>query len=378
MFPHSPHLSCPQCHQVVVIPKLENRQSALCPRCGYTLLVERKQQTEKLLAFSISAWVFLILSLPFNFLSFRINGQSHNLNLPSGIAELIAQDAMSLALISGLATIGLPGLMLLCLIILSTCRLRNVKPVFIHRVHRWADRLIPWSMAEIFLVGTLVSLIKVTDMADVTIGMSFLSFIGFTIFHIAALVHYQTHDYAIWLKPSVNLAKPNAHQHLSDKSVQQTWALLFTSALLYVPANLLPIMNTEVLGRNEPNTIVGGVIRLWESGSYPIAIIIFVASVVVPVAKILILTWLNYSVHVDIQGATETRIKYYRLVELVGRWSMIDVFVVAVLVALIQMGHTLSVHPGPAALAFCLVVFSTMLAAMTFDSRLIWFSRTQT
>lgn len=131
-------------------------------------------------------------------------------------------------------------------------------------------------------------------------------------------------------------------------------------------------MYTEFFGQETPNTIIGGVISLWESGSYPVALIILLASVIVPVAKIVILAWLNYSVHRQKTTSRKTRIRYYRITEAIGRWSMIDVFVVAVLVALIQMGNTMSIFPGQAALAFCAVVFVTMVAAMTFDSRLIW------
>lgn len=102
------------------------------------------------------------------------------------------------------------------------------------------------------------------------------------------------------------------------------------------------------------------------------ALIILIASVIVPVAKIIILAWLNYSVQRQKTNSQLLRVRYYRATEAIGRWSMIDVFVVAVLVALIQMGNTLSIYPGQAALAFCAVVFVTMIAAMTFDSRLIW------
>jgi paraquat-inducible protein A len=132
-------------------------------------------------------------------------------------------------------------------------------------------------------------------------------------------------------------------------------------------------MHTSVLGSDDPSTILGGVIALWEMDSYPIAIIIFIASVFIPVAKIVILCWLNYSVQRKQQRANSERIFWYRITEFVGRWSMIDVFVVAVLVSLIQLGNIMNALPGHAALAFCGVVICTMLAAMSFDSRLIWY-----
>ena len=138
---------------------------------------------------------------------------------------------------------------------------------------------------------------------------------------------------------------------------------------------MLPIMHTEMFGRDEPSTIVGGAITLWQSGDYPVAIIILIASVIIPVAKIIILAWLNLTVQHGLEKRTRIRTRFYRVTEGIGRWSMIDVFVVAVLVALVQLGNTLSIYPGPAAIAFCGVVFVTMVAAMTFDTRLIWQNR---
>ena len=155
-------------------------------------------------------------------------------------------------------------------------------------------------------------------------------------------------------------------------SIQQTWALIITSIVLYIPANTLPIMTTRLFGQDEPSTILGGVILLWKMGSFPIAIVIFTASIVVPVAKILVLVWLNYSVQNQQSNLTAERMKLYRIADFIGRWSMIDVFVVIVLVSLIQLGDTMSIYPGQATLAFSGVVVITMLAAMSFDPRLIW------
>ena len=370
-------VTCTQCHYHVQLPPLQNRQRALCPRCGHTLLVARNNQTEKLFALSISALVFLLLSLPFNFLSFRASGQMHSINLPAGLNELITHDALSLAIITGTATLVLPGLVLLGFTVLCFARLKKERVPAVFRIHRAVDAMLPWSMAEIFLVGTLVSLIKITEMADIAVGLSFYAFIGFTVCMSAALVHYNSNDFELWLHHGAPPEPLPLDSVAASHSIQRTWALLITATLLYIPANVMPIMRTELFGRIEPNTIVGGVIRLWEAGSYPVAIIILVASVIVPVAKIVMLSWLNYSVQANQGSAKRARMRYYRITEYIGRWSMIDVFVVAVLVALIQSGNSLSIYPGHAALAFCAVVFITMIAAMTFDTRLIWLNRKQ-
>lgn len=157
-----------------------------------------------------------------------------------------------------------------------------------------------------------------------------------------------------------------------NPSLQRTWAWLLTSVLLYLPANFLPIMYTSKWGSPRGSTILGGVVKLWHHGSYPIATIIFVASVLVPVGKIVILVWLCLSVQLRRSTAIQRKTEFYRLTELVGRWSMVDVFVVGVLVALIQFGNIMAIVPGPAALAFAGMVVTTMLAASSFDPRLLW------
>ena len=371
---HSENLTlvCEQCHTSAHIPSLAHRQRAVCPVCNHTLVSHRNNSSENMIAYSFSAIVLLLLSLSFNFLTFKASGQKHSIDLPSGIAVLIQQDYLSLAIITGLATILLPGMVLMGILWLSLAQYRNHRPSYLPRILQMVTTLMPWSMAEIFLVGTLVSLIKVTELADVAIGLSFYAFIGFSAFTALCIAQFDTTKCAMWLAEGVPPQPKQLSEQQAHVSIQRTWALLLTACILYIPANVLPIMHTELFGQQTPNTIIGGVISLWQTGSYPVAIVILVASVVVPVAKIVILCWLNYSVQQQKTNSKQLRIKYYRITEAIGRWSMIDVFVVAVLVALIQMGSTLSIHPGQAAIAFCAVVFVTMIAAMTFDSRLIW------
>jgi len=157
-----------------------------------------------------------------------------------------------------------------------------------------------------------------------------------------------------------------------DKSIQHTWAWLVTSAVLYLPANFLPITYTNFLGRETASTILGGVVTLWEHGSQPIAVVIFVASVLVPLGKMIVLAWLCLTVQTGSNFALSQKTKLYRVTEFVGRWSMIDVFVVSILVALIQLGNVMTILPGSAALAFAAMVVTTMLAALAFDPRLLW------
>ena len=163
---------------------------------------------------------------------------------------------------------------------------------------------------------------------------------------------------------SLHLRKPD--------SIQRTVALLITASLLYIPANILPIMTTYQLGTPTDSTIIGGVVLLIHHESYPIAAVIFIASVLVPLSKLFSIAWLCWSVSSGHGKSHQERTRLYRAAELVGKWSMTDVFVVAILVALIQLGGLLQITPGAAALAFGGVVIVTMIAAESFDPRLIW------
>jgi paraquat-inducible protein A len=155
-------------------------------------------------------------------------------------------------------------------------------------------------------------------------------------------------------------------------SLQRCVALLITACLLYIPANILPIMYTDQLGKTEPSTIIGGVILLIKLGSVPIAAIIFIASVMVPSGKLIAMFYLVWSVRAGSRLNPRQRTVMYQVTEFIGKWSMVDVFVVAILVALVHLGGLLVIRPGYAALSFAGVVIVTMIAAEIFDSRLIW------
>lgn len=155
-------------------------------------------------------------------------------------------------------------------------------------------------------------------------------------------------------------------------SLARTWALLLTAAILYIPANLLPIMTVNSLGKGQSDTIMSGVIELVNYGMLPIAAVVFVASILVPTFKLIGIALLLYSIQRHQPMSARQRILMYRFIEWIGRWSMLDIFVIAILVAVVNFGSLASIEPGLGAAAFASVVIMTMLAALTFDPRLIW------
>ncbi len=181
----------------------------------------------------------------------------------------------------------------------------------------------------------------------------------------------------VWPKDTKKCGRCGSKLHLPDRrGLQKVWAWMLAGMVFYVPANVLPIMRTQTMGglRGDYNsTVMGGVITLIEHHSYDIALVVFLASIVVPISKFVAITWL--AVVAGKPSSFEkahTRLRVYEFIEFIGRWSMIDVFVVASLSALVQLGFVVSIHPGVAAASFALSVALTMIAAQSFDPRLIW------
>ena len=177
-------------------------------------------------------------------------------------------------------------------------------------------------------------------------------------------------------------APPMARQHCkrcgaalhlrNPDSISRTWALLIAAAILYIPANLLPVLHTTSLFGNEDDTIMSGVVYFWVSGDWPLAVIVFVASILVPMLKLSVLALLAFTTQRRSAWRPHERTTLYRIVERIGRWSMLDVFVVTLTVALVRFKSLAVITAGWGALAFACVVVLTMLAALQFDPRLIW------
>ena len=161
-------------------------------------------------------------------------------------------------------------------------------------------------------------------------------------------------------------------QSRDPTSLQRVWAWWLVGALFYIPANVYPMLLTRTVGRGSDATIVGGVIELIHHGAIGVAFIVFFASVIIPVGKFLAIAYLAYAVRRPHGHKPKALLHLYELVEFIGRWSMIDVFVVAILVALVQFDLLATINPGIAAVCFALSVVFTMLSAMSFDSRAIW------
>lgn len=398
---------CPECGLLQRTPALPPGAQCLCVRCGCVLHRDRPDSLNRTLALTVAGLALFVIANAFPFLSFNMQGQVTATTLVSGVLELYRQGQWPIAAAVAFTSILAPGLQLVLLLTVLLPLAARRLPVWLPALFRLVRILTPWGMMDVFLLGILVSVVKLADMATIVPGPALFAF-GALIFVLAAAQAALNPD-LVWSRVPLAgraarpLAPGEAHwgctvcelvvpraAALKDRrhwrcprctavlrarkpeSIQRTWALVVTAGILYLPANLLPIMTVTSLGRTQSDTIMSGVVFLLTHGMWPLAAIVFVASVFVPLLKLLILVFLLVSVQRRSQWRARERSRLYRITETIGRWSMVDVFVVTVLVALVRLGTLASVEAEAGALFFCAVVVLTMLAAAAFDPRLIW------
>ncbi len=407
-----PHDSLTLCHECDLLqrnPPLPEGGSLHCIRCGHLLHKHRPDSVNRTLALTLAGLVLFIVANSYPFLSFDMQGQVTQTTLFTGVKDLTEQGKGEVAAVVFFTSILAPGLqLLLLLIVLLPLKLGGRLPPGFPTLFRWFKTLVPWGMMDVFMIGILVSVVKLTDMATIVPGTSLFAFVVL-IFVLAAAQAALDPD-VVWeqvpLPPNVRRsphpgeralgcdvcelvvperAAPRDQQRrlrcprCSDvlhwrkpQSLQRTWALVIAACLFYVPANLFPVMAVTSLGQTQADTIFSGVVFLLKHGMWPLAAIVFIASIFVPLLKLLILLFLLISVQRKSRWRPRDRTKLYRITEAIGRWSMVDVYVVTILVALVRLGNLASIEAQAGAVFFCAVVIITMFAAMSFDPRLIW------
>ncbi|ETX11053.1 paraquat-inducible protein A [Marinomonas ushuaiensis DSM 15871] len=401
---HENVTTCEECDHVNSIPPLKGGDRFRCQHCGHILISVHKHVSARILGVGLSSLLMLALAMSFSFLGFSSNGIDRTVSLFQTLSVLLGLGHLVLGAIISLALFVFPIVYLSsALFLVWSFQNKYVLKSAQRYCVRWIIVLQPWLMVDVFLVGILVALVKVNSLADISLELSFWAFCGYVLLLLKTVTLIDKRW--LWNKVAGQATEHEVEQGTAKKqnligchfcgatlsrdahhcdrcghsvhsrrpnSLMTTSALLIASLVMYIPANVFPIMQTTFLGSTEPSTIMGGVLLLWTLESYPVALIILFASVVIPIAKMLALAWLCWQCCYPSQRLTKQKIKLYKMTELVGRWSMIDVFVVAILTSLVQMGNLVSIFPGPAVLSFTAVIVFTMLAAMSFDPRLLW------
>ena len=401
---------CPDCDLAVEVEELHEGELAKCPRCGAVLMKIVHHPYLVPVLNAAAALVLMIAAELLPFMTVSAAGTNITMQLHDVATALFTSDYRYLGYVIYSVMQLIPAFMLLFTILIFAQLRLGIAGARTYVILRAFSILKEWSMVEVFLVAVLVSLVKVLSLADVKLGMGFFAFILYVIFYIRTVSSVDERwiwDRVTRIRKRVSaLAAGAGHTGLElrlsscpvcgeilpsnvrrcprcgskvifagDAGISSCVAFLIAACIMYVHANVMPIMVTETMGSLYYSTVMDGIIFMWTSGSYPVAAVIFIASVFVPVFKIAVLTWLCISVrklNFLKKPSHRKRIRLYRVTEFIGRWSMVDVFVVAFMAAYFQMGTMFSIFPGVASMSFCAVVILTMLAANSFDPRLIW------
>jgi paraquat-inducible protein A len=404
-----PHLlECHECGTIQRVPAMQPNTRALCPQCDAVLRHTRADPFSLPLALNLAALMMFGIGAFWTLLSVSTAGQWRDANLLTGPEELRTFGLWELSLVVLSTTFAAPLVRILSMIVvLAGLRLPH-RPPGIRMVFAWIERVRPWSMVEIFLLGLFVAYVRLSGIVHIDLGPAILALATLTVTMLAADIMLDPQ--AVWEAldaqkprdaphpPPASLLGATMHRmgcdtcrlvsrgrdgalcprcgfalhHRKPNSLARTWALVLASLILYIPANSFPFLTVIRFGAGQPSTILQGVRELMDIGEWPLALLVFFASVTVPVLKLVGLILLLSTTMAGLRTRRRDRTVLYRVLDAVGRWSMIDVFMESILVALVQFGAVVTIIPGPGAIAFASVVILTMLAARTFDPRLIW------
>jgi paraquat-inducible protein A len=380
-----------------VLPVLGRKQTAMCRRCDSTLAGPATGRVESPLALAGGALLLLLATISWPLMTVSSLGAARQSWLHTCVSALWDQGFFSLASLVAAFTVALPCAYLLMLIwVLLALRFDFGGPL--GSLFRWVQHLRPWMMIEVYLVGCFVAYSRIKVVATIEIGVGGWCLLGAALLFLLTLT--QLDERTVWESLPVDAAIGKGNETIActvcdlivtgaadgghcprcaatlhvrkPDAIRRTTALVITGFLLYVPANVIPVLTTVRLGRSDENTILSGVLELVHNDLWPLAIIVFSASIILPLLKLCGLSWMLIATHLRSRRLLVGRTRFYRMIDLVGRWSNIDVFAVSVLIAALRFGALTEVHAGTGLVAFAAVVIITMVATSVFDTRLMW------
>lgn len=417
--PPAEYVACPDCGLFQRLTELPGPEIRQCVRCERVLAGRTAGRVDLPLALASCAFLLLIPAVAAPLLSVSTFGAGRTSWLSTGIATFSQQGFQTLAVLVSVSAMLLPFVYLSGLVwvlgYLHFARESAHENASLGRIYRWVLLLRPWMMLEVFLIGGFVAYTRMEAVADVTIDAGGWCLVAATFALMLALT--QVDDRTVWeaLRPREHAPRAPRRAGAADPDVpgellsgddlacttcdlivphsaegstcprckarlhrrkpdafRRTVALLIAGYLLYIPANLLPVLTLVRFGAEEHNTIMSGVFELIHANLWPLAVIVFVASIVLPLTKLLGLTWMLVCIQLRSSRLLQTRTRLFRMIDLIGRWSNIDVFMGSVLVALLQFGALTTIRAGDGLVAFAAVVVITMFATVVFDPRLMW------
>jgi paraquat-inducible protein A len=395
-------IACHDCDHLHRYEPIPAGARADCRYCGALLYRNVPGSLDRAIALYLTALVLFFIANCFPFLSLKLGGRVVDNILLSGGWAMYEHGMPELGVLIFLTSIAFPFSVIAGMLYLLIPVRLGIAPPGIGFVYRLVNAVSPWSLVGVFMLGVLIAIVKLQDLATVITGTALYAVGALMLAYSAARASFEPRTF--WEAVPMPLrqaarasgtavvschvcgllvAAPVAHDtrcrrchapvhRRKPDSIERTWALLFSAAILLVPANAYPVMTVIRFGQGEPNTIYSGIVHLIESGMWGLALIVFVASIVVPLLKLIVLSYLLWSIQTGSAWRPRDRTALYRLTESVGSWSMVDVFLVGLLSALVSLDALSTIRPGIGASFFASVVVITMFAAHTFDPRLIW------
>lgn len=393
---------CHECGELQAVVAVSNEHEMVCYMCGSLLHSGQGKWLNTATSLVITSALLFAISQFAPFLTLEIGSQSQTVTILDGFWALFDRGNWLLAALV-LTTIFLFPLFeivafLYVLIPYNFNRTLRGQNTML----RWLVRAQAWSMLEVFLLSVVVASVKMADLAALRLELgAYALFLLVGVLTLAYIKMDRKHLWS-WMNPNNYFTRNSSEQvydcHICQamvgasiveeqgecprcnseiykripNSLQKTAALTLASMVLYIPANVLPIMSYSTLGEASADTIFSGVVALVGSGLYWVAAVVFIASIMVPVLKLGILIYLVFSVYAKWTKGIRHRMFLYRVIEVIGRWSMVDIFVVTLFTAIVQFGFVYTVEPQGAIIAFGAVIVLTMIAAETFDPRLLW------
>jgi paraquat-inducible protein A len=408
-------IACPDCGLEQLLGPVPRGSRAECRRCSKLLARPESGRARAALALLAAALLLWLPACVAPFMLVSSNGAVRRSELASGITALWAAGFPSLAVVVAAFSIVVPSLYLALAISvlagISSRKTVGTSPALrghdgrwtLGPLYRWSLALRPWAMVEVYLLGACVAYSRIQTVAFVGVGTAGWCLIAAALCWL--LADAVLDDRTVWqalpagrarAPSSKAAAKASTACRVCDlvlpgtrpgdrcrrcgarlaarksQSIQRTSALVLCGFLLFVPANLLPVVTLEQFGQQQSNTILGGVLELVRYGLWPLAAIVFTASILIPFTKLCALSWNLFLTQRGSARFLRSRTRMHRAIDWVGRWSNIDVFMVSILLALVQFGALTRVRVESGMIAFAAVVIVTMVAAKSFDSRLMW------
>ena len=397
------YVRCIDCDAAVKLYQPTADEQAQCPRCRHTLSRGSRWSLKRCSLIALSILILMPFALTYPLLSIHLLGMNVDASVWQGIWKMSVAGYPYTGFMVFICAVLMPISFAILIILLRLAQIMHIKP---RNVLLFVGYIQPWVMFDVYLVALGVAMFKVREYAALEVDIYLIAFVFVAI--LTTLLFTKINLDELWndfyperqpitqANQSLKLCHachysfvdgqeiydmahhplcPRCQSRLdiSDKiKLQNTWALLITGIIMLLPANLLPISGVVLTGALSESTLMGGVISFVQMGSYFVAFVVFFASIFVPITKVIIMLYLLLSVHFQWAHSIKWHMRLYHFVHFIGRWSMLDLFVIALMMSLVNRGQIIEFTVGSAAFYFGAAVFSTMFATEQFDSRLLW------